>query len=402
MNFFVHTENLNQIADTQVSIKTKMTNCNSRVSQCRKLLHGCLSISESIRINRLLQKIENQITSDQKKVEKMADTLTKVSKMYANTEKAITGQHQKLYAQAKMSPFSSASEKSSEANKMAEAIKEIKKILKYGAKDLDSKEMNAAISWLGILSSGAILKNSKDLSEFCGNLLDYSGDLFGFSAKSYDTVTKLLDKFGSPALKEWMQSEAGQELLNGSRTLSHVSSAFTVLSKAYSACNGSEDWKEVCRNFSSSTSKIADAFIDLMDIAKDKGETVGKSVASAYSGLGSMALYSLGYEQDHNKNLSQNVADLWMGAGASAGSAMISGATLGVVDLDVQKFVDHVNDNVEKTNTIVYDQGGPMWLMTVKSLACVPGVAAWSVGETVADVAKEKAETIKSLIDLVR
>lgn len=402
MNFFVHTENLNQIADIQASIKTKMTNCNSRVSQCRKLLHGCLSISESIRINGLLQEIENQITSDQKKVEKMADTLTKVSKLYANTEKAITGQHQKLYAQAKMPPSSSTSEKSSEANKMAEAIKEIKKILKYGAKDLDSKEMNAAISWLGILSSGAILKNSKDLSEFCGNLLDYSGDLFGFSAKSYDAVTKLLDKFGSPALKEWMQSDAGQELLNGSRTLSHVSSAFTVLSKAHAACNGSEDWKEVCRNFSSSTSKIADAFIDLMDVAKDKGEAVGKSAASAYSGLGSIALYSLGYEQDYNKNLSQNIADLWMGAGASAGSSMISGATLGVVDLNVQKFVDHVNDNVDKTNTIVYDQGGPMWLMTVKSLACVPGVAAWSVGETVADVAKEKAETIKSLIDLVR
>lgn len=402
MNFFVHTENLSQIADTQAGLKTKMTNCNNRVSQCRKSLRGCLYISESVRINRLLQEIENQITSDQKKVEKMADTLTKVSKLYANTEKAITGQHQKLYAQAKMPPSSSTSEKSSEANKMAEAIKEIKKILKYGAKDLDSKEMNAAISWLGILSSGAILKNSKDLSEFCGNLLDYSGDLFGFSAKSYDAVTKLLDKFGSPALKEWMQSEAGQELLNGSRTLSHVSSAFTVLSKAYAACNGSEDWKEVCRNFSSSTSKIGEAFIDFMNLPKDTGQPFGKSAISAYSGLGSIALYSLGYKQDHNKNLSQNIADLWMGAGASAGSAMISGATLGVVDLDVQKFVDHVNDNVDKTNTIVYDQGGPMWLMTVKSLACVPGVAAWSVGETVADVAKEKAETIKSLIDLVR
>ena len=30
MNFFVHTENLNQIADIQASIKTKMTNKNQK------------------------------------------------------------------------------------------------------------------------------------------------------------------------------------------------------------------------------------------------------------------------------------------------------------------------------------------------------------------------------------
>ena len=393
----VHPGKLKGIASNERDIAKGLNSISDELDKCCSNLEKCLSSKASYVINKAIKSVDGNLKVTAEKIGIMGNKLDTISEMYSCTEGAIAG---KMGDAKEVNDVVSGSSEKNSSKGTKEALDEINKILKGGGEILDNKEYDALTAFLALVLGTVGVKDATDIGDLTDKMLGYSGSYLKFGSKVTSAIEKLVEKYGSEELQKWIKSNEGKDIF-GAKGLGTAGSMISLIEKSYKAANGNESWQGAVREFSDSTSDVMDLYADLMGLTEEAKDVFKKGDGSGYAALFSIGLYALGNEKKHEGNYTwQDVAELWMGSGMAGASSMISGASLGIVNLDTQGFIDHVNEHTDYVNSKIVEKGGPMWAMACESVLCGPGVAIWSLGDTVMDDVAKKYNAIKDVVNL--
>lgn len=418
--FEVKENQLHIYVGNERNISSQLKKLNSQIRDCCKNLKTSVS-SANYRVKGNLISISNQIDSKVDKINKLADVLGSTANLYSNVEKNICGISVKVQSVsmaknitgiAISSGVTATIMKDSVNSSMTEHMKEIfEEISKYFSaigSITDScgvKNVGTIFGYLQALVGGVTASTPIEVAKNYLKLIQKSGNTW---KAVYDTLYKQLQAIDKECIEKGLFGGYRDSafhfkykygaMVGNVGIISGIAGAGSLLT---SEINGSvSDVLLSVGDYAATGQALGTSIYSRMHLFDDglsttiknaKGDLAGITGAFAIAGSAIGETIKNGEKGYYTWD---DLSDVYLTSGLSGASALIKGATFGIVDIDVDSSKEIFHSNIREMQDAINDTD---WNMPTKIAAGI-GSSVYVAGKSSVQIIANKLSGLKEWI----